>query len=259
MSENYTVYMHRFPNGKVYIGMTSKKPEDRWENGRGYQTQNVYKAILKYGWENIEHIILFSGLSKKDAEEKEIELISMYKSVDPKYGYNIELGGNYAGKHSRQTCEKISRSKKGWNPSEETRRRMSAAKKGRKLPESTIEKLKNKPKRKLSEEHRAALLRASVGRIVSEETRKKQSDAHKGKKLSEEQKKKISESGKIAQRKCKAVRVAQISIEENEVIKIWDCMSDIQIALGINIAHVCACCRGQRKKTGGYRWEYADK
>ena len=22
MSENYTVYMHRFPNGKVYIGMT---------------------------------------------------------------------------------------------------------------------------------------------------------------------------------------------------------------------------------------------
>ena len=24
MSENYTVYMHRFPNGKVYIGMTSK-------------------------------------------------------------------------------------------------------------------------------------------------------------------------------------------------------------------------------------------
>lgn len=37
MSENYTVYMHRFPNGKVYIGMTSKKPEDRWKRGRTQQ------------------------------------------------------------------------------------------------------------------------------------------------------------------------------------------------------------------------------
>ena len=52
MSENYTVYMHRFPNGKVYIGMTSKKPEDRWKRGSGYRTQNVFKAILKYGRDN---------------------------------------------------------------------------------------------------------------------------------------------------------------------------------------------------------------
>ena len=257
--ENYTVYMHRFPNGKVYIGITSKKPEDRWENGRGYQTQNVYKAILKYGWDNIEHIILFSGLSRKDAEEKEIELISFYQSADPKHGYNIDLGGNYAGKHSKQTCEKISMNKKGWNPSEETRQRMSAAKKGKPLPMSTIEKLKGRPGKPLNEKQRTALLKANIGKIVSEETRKKQSEAHKGKTLPEEQKKKISESGKIAQRKCKAVRVAQISIDGNEVIKIWECMSDISVELGINIAHVCACCRGQRKKTGGFRWEYVDK
>lgn len=257
--ESYIVYMHRFPNGKVYIGITSKKPEDRWENGRGYQTQNVYKAILKYGWDNIEHIILFSDLSRKDAEKKEIELISLYRSADPKYGYNIDLGGNCAGKHSKQTCKKISQSKKGWNPSEETRKRMSAAKKGKPLPASTIEKLRGRTGKPLNENQRAALLKANIGRIVSEETRKKQSEAHKGKTLPEEQKKKISESGKIAQRKCKAVRVAQISIDGNEVVKVWDCMSDIYTELGINIAHVCACCRGQRKKTGGFRWEYADK
>lgn len=257
--KTYCVYMHRFPNGKVYIGITSKKPEDRWGSGRGYQTQNVYKAILKYGWDNIEHIVLFSELAREDAEQKEIELISLYQSADPEHGYNIDLGGNYAGKHSKQTCEKISQNKKGWNPSEETRKRMSEAKKGKPLPEATIEKLKGRPGKPLNEKQRAALLKANIGKIVSEETRKKQSEAHKGKTLPEEQKKKISESGKIAQRKCKAVRVAQISIDGNEVIRIWECMSDIYTELGINIAHVCACCRGQRNKTGGFRWEYVDK
>ena len=258
MSENYTVYMHRFPNGKVYIGMTSKKPEDRWERGSGYRTQNVFKAILKYGWDNIEHIVLFDALSKDDAEKKEIELIKLYQSSNPKYGYNIDLGGNYAGKHSAETCEKISASKKGWNPSEETRRRMSEAKKGKPLPESTRQKLKGRLGRPLSEKHRLALLKANIGRIVSEETRKKQSDAHKGKTLPEEQKRKISESGKIAQRKCKAVHVVQISMD-GERLKVWECMSDITRELGINSAHICACCRGQRNQTGGYRWMYADK
>ena len=260
MGENtYSVYMHRFPNKKVYIGMTSKKPEDRWENGRGYQTQNVYKAILKYGWENIEHIVLFRMLSKEEAEEKEIELISLHQSADPEHGYNVELGGNYAGKHSRETCQKISRSKKGWNPSEETRRRMSVAKKGKPLPAATIEKLRGRPGKPLNEKQRAALLKANIGRIVSDETRRKQSEAHKGKKLPEDQKKKISQSGKIAQRKCKAVRVIQKSLDGSNIIKTWDCMSDISIELGINIAHVCACCKGRRNQTGGFRWEYADK
>ena len=182
----------------------------------------------------------------------------MYKSSNPKYGYNIDLGGNYAGKHSAETCEKISESKKGWNPSEETRRRMSEAKKGKPLPESTRQKLKGKPGRPLSEKQRLALLKANIGKIVSEETRKKQSDAHKGKTLPEEQKRKISESGKIAQRKCKAVHVVQISMD-GERLKVWECMSDITRELGINSAHICACCRGQRNQTGGYRWMYADK
>lgn len=28
----YCVYKHTSPNGKVYIGITKKKPNDRWEN-----------------------------------------------------------------------------------------------------------------------------------------------------------------------------------------------------------------------------------
>lgn len=258
MGNNYAVYMHRFPSGKVYIGITSKEPEDRWENGRGYCTQNVYKAILKYGWDNIEHIILFCGLSKEEAEQKEIELISLYDSTNPEHGYNIDNGGNCIGKHSKQTCMKISESKKGWNPSPETRKKMSDAKKGKPLPESTMQKIRNRPGRPLTDKQREVLLAANIGKIVSAETRKKQSESHKGKRLSEEQKRKISESGKIAQRKCKAVKVVQISIDGEE-IRIWDCMSDITAELGVSSAHICDCCKGKRNKAGGFRWAYAYK
>lgn len=91
--KTYCVYMHRFPNGKVYIGITKYSANHRWSNGNGYKRQFVYKAIKKYGWENIEHIVLADHFSKEDAEKKEIELIAMYESTNPNKGYNVEGGG----------------------------------------------------------------------------------------------------------------------------------------------------------------------
>lgn len=50
MIENYKVYMHRFPNGKVYIGITCQKPEYRWNKGKHYRKQSlIFNAIMKYG------------------------------------------------------------------------------------------------------------------------------------------------------------------------------------------------------------------
>jgi len=37
---------------------------------------------------------LFEHLTKIEANKKEIELISFYKSNDPNFGYNITAGGN---------------------------------------------------------------------------------------------------------------------------------------------------------------------
>ena len=52
MERTFTVYCHTNKiNGKKYIGITSKKPEYRWNNGKGYSTQIVFaRAIEKYGW-----------------------------------------------------------------------------------------------------------------------------------------------------------------------------------------------------------------
>lgn len=109
MEKLYTVYRHVCPNGKCYVGITSQSVNSRWHNGKGYDTQVFGRAIKKYGWENITHEILFDGLTLDEAYEKEIEMISFYKSFDSKYGYNASLGGAGASGHvvSDETREKM--------------------------------------------------------------------------------------------------------------------------------------------------------
>lgn len=69
--ENYKVYIHIFPNKKVYIGMTCQEPKERWKRGKAYkENRHLYNAINKYGWENIEHKILFDNLEKRRGRVK---------------------------------------------------------------------------------------------------------------------------------------------------------------------------------------------
>lgn len=103
MSENnYTVYKHTTPSGKVYIGITKQKVEKRWLCGHGYLNKNkngeysqkaFANAINKYGWNNIKHEILHSNLTKEEAEQKEIEMIAFYDSTNSSKGYNCLKGG----------------------------------------------------------------------------------------------------------------------------------------------------------------------
>lgn len=119
---NYKVYIHIFPNNKVYIGITCQEPKKRWANGKSY-TENKYmkNAINKYGWDNIKHEIIVTNLTKEEAEELEIYLINeKYKSNNRKYGYNIEYGGCHNGKTSEETRRKMSDIAKGKHRSPET-------------------------------------------------------------------------------------------------------------------------------------------
>ena len=88
------MYKHTTPNGKVYIGITSQKPEKRWANGHGYKGTYFGNAIKKYGWKNIKHEILFTELDELDAKEKEVELIEKFRSFEKDYGYNLTKGGD---------------------------------------------------------------------------------------------------------------------------------------------------------------------
>ena len=106
--KSYTVYMHISPSNKKYIGITCQKPENRWNDGKGYKTQKYFtNAINKYGWENFQHIIIAKGLAEEEACWLEIELIREWDTTNQNNGYNLSLGGNNS------------------SPTEETRKKMS--------------------------------------------------------------------------------------------------------------------------------------
>ena len=112
IKRRWCVYVHIFPNGKKYFGITSKTPNARWENGTGYSQTNqpvMYNAIQKYGWENIEHKILFENLTLKEACAKEQELIAKFKTNCCRYGndfgYNMTDGGE--GTFGHKAGEKV--------------------------------------------------------------------------------------------------------------------------------------------------------
>ena len=67
MNKKYVVYQHVTPDEMYYFGQT-QNVERRWSNnGAGYKGTSLYPYIEKYGWENIQHIILFRDQTKEDA------------------------------------------------------------------------------------------------------------------------------------------------------------------------------------------------
>jgi len=94
---SYTVYKHTSPSGKVYIGITKRRPSKRYDSGRGYShCPHMKAAITKYGWANFTHEILADGLTQLEAEIEEVSYIGAYHSNLPEYGYNVTSGGEHA-------------------------------------------------------------------------------------------------------------------------------------------------------------------
>lgn len=132
MDKRYCVYCHTNKyNGKKYVGMTCQKPEQRWRNGTRYtENRDFTKDILEYGWHNFIHEILYTNLSKEQAEEIERKLITEYRSNDSEYGYNIDSGGIFGTKFSESHKTNISKGKKGKSFSSEHRKNLSESHKG---------------------------------------------------------------------------------------------------------------------------------
>lgn len=144
---NWLVYKHIAPSGKVYIGITGMTPAQRWVRGHGYKGCPVfYHTILKYGWDNIEHKVLIGNLTQEQAKEVEIQLIAYYKEMG--LSLNITDGGDgtvgYAHsedwkdkcrewmKNRPRTQQEVDRrretmKKNPYHPSEETKKKIAEA------------------------------------------------------------------------------------------------------------------------------------
>lgn len=190
--------MHTAPNGKRYIGITGVEPEERWRKGSGYQNNaHFVRAIQKYGWDNIQHDVLLTGLTRDEACEKEIELIKLYDATNPECGYNICRGGSctIAGlRLSQETRDKMSHARMGHFVTEETRNKIRTANTGKKASDETKQKISDARKRYFeSPEAHAAQSAILTGRVLSEEHKQHISDSLKGRTMSDETKDKLRE------------------------------------------------------------------
>ena len=272
------VYKHIVPNKKAYIGVTGqKKPELRWGIEGNHYKNNIefMKDIKLYGWNNIKHLILYSDLSKEDAERIEIILISKFRTYDSRFGYNRTFGGNISkGNILESTRNKMRQNYKnqcsqGKHP--RLGKKMSEVQKqyyhelfssesnplrGKKRPQHVID----------------ALREANTGKVPTEESRRKNSESHSGEKNSnygkhhsEITRRKISnkEKGKVV---SSLTKEKLIESHEKTMISQFDLdghfkqkFNGINVAsrsTGIDRANIAKVCNGGYKKAGGYRWKY---
>lgn len=111
--KQYCVYIHKNKiNEKIYVGQTSKDVWARWGlEGQQYcySETKFSKAIAKYGFDNFEHTVVQSNLTKEEANNLEQQLIKQYDSFAN--GYNSTLGGDGGGflghKHSEESIKKM--------------------------------------------------------------------------------------------------------------------------------------------------------
>ena len=103
----WSVYIHTVPKevrsspekddyyDKYYVGITKLNPQKRWGlNGYEYRNQIFGNAIRLYGWDNIQHNVVITGIGRMLACQFEIYLIERLKSfVGDGHGYNATRGG----------------------------------------------------------------------------------------------------------------------------------------------------------------------
>ena len=67
LENNYSVYQHVTPDNMYYFGQ-SQNVERRWRNnGAEYKGTALQPYIEQYGWDNIQHIVLFRDQTKENA------------------------------------------------------------------------------------------------------------------------------------------------------------------------------------------------
>jgi group I intron endonuclease len=96
--EHY-VYLFTFPNGKHYVGRTNDY-EQRMISHKCKANKKVrhelYWAINKHGWDNIDRRIIDTADTLEEAIAKEYEYIVKYDSIRTGYNMteNTKVGGN---------------------------------------------------------------------------------------------------------------------------------------------------------------------
>jgi group I intron endonuclease len=141
-----TVYkIENLVNGKCYYGQTIN-----WNIRKGahlsylrngkHHNQHLQRSWYKHG----EQAFLFTVISDSEADSQldqlEKQLIEIFQTMNPKYGYNKESGGNLYKIHSPETREKRRQALLGRKCTPEHRENMRQGKLGKKSLSGHINK-----------------------------------------------------------------------------------------------------------------------
>lgn len=261
---SWILYVHKFPNNKLYFGITHNKlAKERWRYGRGYESQTLMnRAIQKYGWNNIQHIVLMKGLSKEVACECEKYSIAKYGTQNPLKGYNVYAGGD---------CGSF-----GYVKSEETRRKISEGNKGKKMSPESIRKQKISVQKFWTKERRKEFgkLYGGHGFLLDTELAlqafNELCDGADRKELARHYNISKSAMDAIANKRYWSIRNSKHPILQRKLpqkfiyqytldgsfIKKWNTFQQIHDELHINTATLCECCNHKRVRSKGYIWNY---
>ena len=190
-------------------------------------------AILKYGWENFEYIILETTTFKL-ADEREIFYIKKYDSF--KNGYNLTTGGNSRKKVSNETKKKLSESQTNRMKSKMLRKKLSEQMKGKHISPATEFKKGIIPKIKRTKEDCK-----KIGQFL------KQINKGKHQSLATEftsEKTKGSNNPRAVKIRC---------IETN---KVYNCIKDAADEIGTYRTTISNQINGRLKTAKGFHFEY---
>lgn len=190
------LYRLDFPNGKAYIGITTKTAEVRFKGHEQalHETkprgQAVYSAWRKHG---APALTVLAIVEDEDLYETEKRAIAIFGTLSPG-GYNLTEGGDANPSKHPEVRAKLSAAQRGKNKSPEAIANSAAAQRGRKHSAETRAKMSAAQRgKKKSPEARAKISAALRERApASAETRAKLSAAHRGMKSTPEARAKMS-------------------------------------------------------------------
>ncbi len=219
--------------GKQYVGITIRSLAARWkrhcQDARAGSSTALHRAIRKHGETSFEVREVANFCDLLAAKDGEVKLIAQHQTLAP-HGYNLTRGGDGAWgyRHSEETKALLARMKtennwmKGRRHTPETRARMSE---GQRL-------VVRSPLRVAQQRALAVSLGA----------------ANLGRRHSPEACARMAESRKRP--------VLQLS-PEGRVLRTFPSAVDAEAATGVKRQHIYRCCRGKRRKSGGFCWQYA--
>lgn len=230
--KKYVVYCHRNKlNGFEYVGMTGRNPKVRWSGkALGYANCKYFENALKeYGWDGFEHLVLFSGLTKKEAMQKETEIIR--ENIAKGISYNVREDNDWLGNLRKKqvdvydlngtlvdTCESIHEAALKYKTAETHAYYCACGKK------KTVH---------------GKYVFAFRGDDVDINERVKEAAIDRRYGFSAHNRKKVK----------------MMSLDGSE-IRVFDSATEASEFIGSHVSTLVTCCKGKIKSCKGYKWSY---